>query len=101
VFSGNIDMQLCTSAKLFNDHEVYETIYFNNFYKKLHLDGVSNEERDIIRLLILNYASKRIAKNLNIRVNTVDTHRRNILKKLNISSIGKLFGMLKTNKTLI
>jgi len=101
VFSGSIDMQVCASAKLLNAHNEYETIYFNNFSEKLLLDGISNRERDIIRLLILNYTSKGIAKKLGITANTVDTHRRNILKKLNITSTGELIGMLKVNKNLI
>ena len=63
--------------------------------------GISNRERDIIRLLVLNHSSKVIGDKLNISSNTVDTHRRNILKKLNISSTGELIGMLKINKNLI
>ena len=59
---------------------------------------LSHRERDIIRLLVLNYSSKEIAESLYISSNTVDTHRRNILKKLNISSTGELVGMLKMNK---
>ncbi|HCY80870.1 MAG TPA: helix-turn-helix transcriptional regulator, partial [Xanthomarina gelatinilytica] len=46
----------------------------------------------------INKSSKEIAESLNISPNTVDTHRRNILKKLNISSTGELIGMLKMNK---
>jgi DNA-binding CsgD family transcriptional regulator len=85
------------TAKLLNDEDVYETKYFNNFSQKLLSDGVSNRERDIIRLLVLDYSSKDIAEKLHISPNTVDTHRRNILKKLKISSTGELIGMLKTN----
>jgi DNA-binding CsgD family transcriptional regulator len=51
--------------------------------------------------LVLDRSSKEIAQKLNISSNTVDTHRRNILKKLNISSTGELVGMLKMNKHLL
>ncbi|MDG1729137.1 MAG: LuxR C-terminal-related transcriptional regulator [Algibacter sp.] len=101
VLSPEIKMQVCASAKLLNDKDEYETIYFNNFSQKILPDGISNRERDIIRLLVLNYSSKEIGKNLGITPNTVDTHRRNILKKLKISSTGELIGMLKMNKNLI
>lgn len=101
VLSSNIEMQVCASAKLLNDRNEYETIYFNNYSQKLLLDGISKRERDIVRLLVLNYSSKEIAEKLGIRPNTVDTHRRNILKKLNLSSTGELIGMLKMNKNLI
>lgn len=101
VLSPEIKMQVCASAKLLNANNEYETVYFNNFSQKLLSAGISNRERDIIRLLVLNHSSKAIADKLNISSNTVDTHRRNILKKLNISSTGELIGMLKFNKNLI
>ena len=73
---------------------------FNNFSQKLLTNGITNRERDIVRLLVLNYSSKTIGEKLNISSNTVDTHRRNILAKLNVSSTGELVGMLKTNNIL-
>ncbi|WP_396603073.1 LuxR C-terminal-related transcriptional regulator [Algibacter sp. R77976] len=101
VLSSKIEMQVCASAKLLNANNEYETVYFNNFSQKLLSDNISNRERDIIRLLLLNYSSKEIGLSLGITPNTVDTHRRNILKKLNVSSTGELIGMLKTNKNII
>jgi DNA-binding CsgD family transcriptional regulator len=101
VLHPDVKVQVCASAKLFNVNNEYETVYFNNFSQKLLSDGISNRERDIIRLLVLDYSSKDIATKLNISPNTVDTHRRNILKKLKISSTGDLIGMLKMNKNII
>ena len=101
VVHPNVKLQITASAKLLNANNEYETVYYNNFSQKLLSDGISNRERDIIRLLVLNYSSKAIAEKLNISSNTVDTHRRNILKKLHISSTGELIGMLKMNKNLI
>jgi len=101
ILEPEVKLQVCASAKVLNDNNEYETVYFNNFSQKLLSDGVSKRERDIIRLLVLNYSSKDIARKLNISPNTVDTHRRNILKKLNISSTGELVGILKTNMNMI
>ena len=101
VLHPDIKMDISASAKLLNAQNEYDTIYFNNFSQKLLSDGISNRERDIIRLLVLNNSSKEISEKLNISPHTVDTHRRNILKKLNISSTGELIGMLKINKNLI
>ncbi|WP_111682926.1 LuxR C-terminal-related transcriptional regulator [Winogradskyella tangerina] len=101
VLHPDLKMDISASAKLLNDNDEYETVYFNNFSQKLLSDGISNRERDVIRLLVLNYSSKEISEKLNISPHTVDTHRRNILKKLNISSTGELIGMLKINKNLI
>ncbi len=97
ILHHNIKMDVCATAKLLNANKEYETKYFNNYSQKLLTDGVSNRERDIIRLLVLNNSSKEIAEKLFISSNTVDTHRRNILKKLNISSTGELVALLKMN----
>lgn len=98
VLDSNVKMEITASAKLLNSKNEYETIYFNNFSQKLLDEGLTNRERDVIRLLVLNRTSKEISGKLNISSHTVDTHRRNILKKLNISSTGELIGMLKTKQ---
>jgi DNA-binding CsgD family transcriptional regulator len=98
VLDANIKMEVRASVKLLNAKNEYETVYINNYSQKLLNEGVSNRERDVIRLLVLNHTSKEISEQLNISSHTVDTHRRNILKKLNISSTGELIGMLKTNQ---
>lgn len=101
IVSPDISFPQTASAKLLNSEGEYETKYYNNFSQKLLNDGITNRERDIIRLLVLNNSSKQIAEKLFISSKTVDTHRRNILKKLNISSTGELIGILKINKNLI
>ena len=101
VLSENLTLPQTVSAKLLNSKGEYETKYYNNLSQKLLIDGITNRERDVIRLLILDYSSKEIAEKLFISSKTVDTHRRNILKKLNISSTGELVGILKLNKNLI
>lgn len=101
VLHQNIEMDISASAKLLNDKNEYETVYFNSYSQKLLSAGISHRERDVIRLLVQDLSSKEISNRLNISSHTVDTHRRNILKKLNISSTGELVGMLKINKNLI
>jgi DNA-binding CsgD family transcriptional regulator len=101
VLDSKIKMPITATAKLLNNNNEYETMYFNNFSQNLLTNSLSNRERDVIRLLTINKSSKEIAEDLNISPNTVDTHRRNILKKLNISSTGELVGMLKMNKNLL
>ncbi len=97
ILHEKLTLPFTASAKFLNVNNEYETLYYNNFSQKLLMDGISNRERDIVRLLVLNHSSKDIANKLNISSNTVDTHRRNILKKLNISSTGELVGLLKLN----
>ncbi|WP_375234906.1 LuxR C-terminal-related transcriptional regulator [Winogradskyella sp.] len=101
VLHQDIVMDISASAKLLNVNNEYETVFFNTYSQKLLSAGISHRERDVIRLLVQNLSSKEISARLNISSHTVDTHRRNILKKLNISSTGELVGMLKINKNLI
>lgn len=100
VLDPKINMQITATAKLLNDQNEYETVYFNNFSQKLLKEGISNRERDIIRLLVLDKTSKEISESLNISSHTVDTHRRNILKKLKLSSTGELVAMIKLNNVI-
>lgn len=53
-------------------------------------DAVSEREKDIIRCLIQGMSNKEIASHLYISVNTVITHRRNIVRKLQIHSLAGL-----------
>ncbi len=51
---------------------------------------LSIQEKKIIRLLVNGLSSKEIGEELFISKNTVDTHRRNILRKLEITSTSGL-----------
>lgn len=78
------------SVKKLNSQNEYETLLTKNYSQLLLSDGITNRERDIIRLLVLGNNSKQIGERLYISRHTVDTHRRNILKKLNLSSTNEL-----------
>jgi len=45
--------------------------------------GISDKEMDILNLLSQGLDSRKIANTLNLSPNTVDTHRRNLIKKTN------------------
>jgi two-component system response regulator LytT len=51
---------------------------------------LTDREIEIIQLLILGNTSKEIAEKLCISKNTVDTHRRNILEKVNVNNTNEL-----------
>ena len=52
--------------------------------------SLTNRERDILKLLTNGGSSKQIALNLHISTKTVDTHRRQIMNKLNLYSLPEL-----------
>ncbi len=55
-------------------------------------DGLSRREKEILNLLIEGKPSKEIGRILNISKQTVDTHRKNMLHKNNLSSTAELVG---------
>ncbi|WP_439130544.1 LuxR C-terminal-related transcriptional regulator [Polaribacter sp.] len=101
VLNGNIAMDICASAKYLNDSNEYETLFYQNVSNSKLLGLISNRERDIIRLIITKNTSEAIAKKLNISIHTVNTHRRNILKKININSTYELISYFKSNPKLL
>ena len=101
VLDGNIKMDICASAKYLNDKNEYETLFYQNVSTSNLLGNISNRERDIVRLIITKKTSDEISKKLNISKHTVDTHRRNILKKLDISSTFELVNFFKNNPMLL
>nr|WP_321406571.1 LuxR C-terminal-related transcriptional regulator [uncultured Carboxylicivirga sp.] len=90
VIGNGDEMPIKASVCILNDENEYETIYSRNYSGLALIEEISNRERDIIRLLVLRKSSKEIAQLLHISRHTVDTHRRNILKKLNLKSTGEM-----------
>ena len=74
---------------------------FTKSHTEINLDeNVSLTEREqvILKLIALEYSGKEISEKLFISVNTVETHRKNLLKKLNVkSSIGLAKYAIKNN----
>ena len=101
VLDGNLEMDICACAKYLNDKNEYETLFYENVSSSKLLDFISNRERDIIRLIITKNTSETIAHKLNISIHTVNTHRRNILKKINIDSTFELISYFKNNPKLL
>lgn len=54
------------------------------------LDRLTPRECEVLQLVAEGLASKQLATRLNISVKTVDSHRHQIMKKLNLHSVAKL-----------
>lgn len=61
---------------------------------------ITRRELELIPLLAKGKSSQQIAKELFLSVHTVDTHRKNILKKLKINSMVELANFAHENKLL-
>jgi DNA-binding CsgD family transcriptional regulator len=55
-------------------------------------DVLSKREKQVLSLLIDGKVSKEIGSILNISIRTVETHRKNMLRKNNLNSTGELIG---------
>ena len=64
------------------------------------LDLLTKREREVLALVVSGYASKQIAKKLDVGTNTVDVHRSNIMKKMVVSSSVELVRMLTVHSLL-
>jgi DNA-binding NarL/FixJ family response regulator len=53
-------------------------------------DVLSTREREVLQLMAEGRATKEIAVDLNVSVKTVETHRRNLMEKLNLDSVAEL-----------
>jgi len=55
-----------------------------------HYDGLTQREREILRLIANGYSNREIAEQLVISVNTVEAHRGHIIQKLNLHTRAEL-----------
>ena len=56
----------------------------------LSLERLTPRQIEILRALALGYSTKKIARSLSLSTSTVETHRRLIMRKLNLSSFAHL-----------
>ena len=63
----------------------------DNMFKESN-DDLSKREKEILILLIEGMLSKQIGNFLHISKQTVDTHRKNMLRKKNLNNTGELIG---------
>ncbi len=83
-------LPLRLSIKQFKTESVSKTV-FNKLYTPYQLHHtITAREEEILRQLASGKTSKKIADILFISPNTVDTHRRNLLKKLGCKSVVEL-----------
>lgn len=67
----------------------------------LPLDLLTSRQRQILQLIVEGYSTNKIADNTCISIKTVETHRSNIMKKLNITDIPNLVRFAIENKILV
>ena len=70
----------------------------NNASNLITPESITERELEILKLISLEYSGKEISEALYISANTVETHRKNLLKKLNVKgTVGLVKFALKHN----
>ena len=82
------------NGKTYYSKDVTETI-LQNFSKKpaeqkIEAVQLTGREKDVLTLIAQEYTTQEIADKLFISANTVETHRKNLLSKLNAKNIAGL-----------
>ena len=62
------------------------------------LDSLTSREREIVQLIAESFSNKEIAAKLGMSVRTADTHRTNIMRKLNLHDVAALTRWAIANK---
>lgn len=75
--------EVYSSASVLN---VLGSSALNKGRDNLKVFALTKREKEILKELVEGFSNKEIAANLFISVRTVDTHRSNIMKKLNVNS---------------
>ena len=57
---------------------------------RVHYDGLTDREREVLRHIANGYSNRQIAEQLVISVNTVEAHRGHIMQKLNLHTRAEL-----------
>ncbi len=72
-------------------------IFNDSFFDKYKL---TKRETEIVKLIVEGQTSRQICNNLFISLNTVETHRKNIFKKLKIKSLSELIHFAYEHKII-
>ena len=85
VFSGEVYLSPRVAAGLVDDYVRQPKDSAASVFERL-----TNREREVLQLMAEGQATKEIAATLHVSVKTVETHRRQIMEKLNIYSVAEL-----------
>lgn len=59
------------------------------------IEALTNREKEIIKLISEGYNSPKIAKQLDRSVRTIDAHRANIMRKLDVNNAADMLSICK------
>jgi DNA-binding NarL/FixJ family response regulator len=93
ILSGNPHFPSQQDLKSIRD----DSYFFDDFLRKYQL---TKREVEIIRMICRDMSTKQIATTLFLSELTINTHRRNILRKLEVKSVAGLMNFARQNQLL-
>lgn len=101
LLKSDASRQLVSAIDALSQHKPFLTSDINEVVLRGYLDGVeplkgegsgelTPREREIVQLLAEGASSKDVAAKLTISVKTVETHRANVMRKLDLHSVAEL-----------
>ncbi|MCB4808454.1 LuxR C-terminal-related transcriptional regulator [Tamlana sp. 62-3] len=81
---------IIATCKFLNEDNIFETLYVKNYYYDSLVALLSKRELEIISLIAKGNTTKTIAGYLNISHQTVSSHRKNILSKIELNSTAEI-----------
>lgn len=95
IISG-IQQGNCFFEKAKPDPSLASSHNIDDHFQKSH--NLTSREMEILKLISIDYTSQQIAQKLFISLNTVDTHRKNMAQKLNVTGKAGLLKFALENK---
>jgi DNA-binding NarL/FixJ family response regulator len=114
VLKADADQALITAVDTLRQHKPFLTPRVTQFVldryihddsreirKRLPYDRLTPREREVIQLVAEGKSNKEVASALGVTVKTVETHRANIMRKLNLGSVSDLVRYAVRNKIVV
>lgn len=79
---GSNQIYICDSAK----ERMMDFLSHNQVNQRHHIESLTKREMEVLKLICDGLSSKKICEKLFISINTVETHRKKILMKLNVKN---------------
>ncbi len=96
LLKSDVQQNLCAAVEALAVGRTFFTVMasdriLDTYLMKSNSDGVlTSRERGIVQLIAEGHSNKAIAGVLNISIKTVETHRSNVMHKLNFASTASL-----------
>jgi two-component system nitrate/nitrite response regulator NarL len=88
-------IEVVHSGNIYVCREIKDREFFQGLTGSEENNNITSKELEVIQLVIKGHTSKEIGETLNVAKRTIDTHRYNIMKKLNVANISQLIDWAK------